>query len=69
MKEPTRPLWPVFLVTSLGAFLVSLDLSIVNVAFPALTRAFPEASRADLSWIVTALVKWILPPMSISLTE
>jgi len=58
MKESTasdaRPLWPVFLVTSLGAFLVSLDLSIVNVAFPALMGAFPDASRADLSWIVTA---------------
>lgn len=53
--DPPRPrLWPVFLVTSLGAFLVSLDLSIVNVAFPALARAFPSASRADLSWVVTA---------------
>jgi EmrB/QacA subfamily drug resistance transporter len=55
MKELTTPkLWPVFLVTSLGAFLVSLDLSIVNVAFPALMRAFPETSRAALSWVVTA---------------
>lgn len=56
MKEPTSPpkLWPVFLVTSLGAFLVSLDLSIVNVAFPALMQAFPDASRANLSWVVTA---------------
>jgi EmrB/QacA subfamily drug resistance transporter len=55
MKEPTPPkLWPVFLVTSLGAFLVSLDLSIVNVAFPALMQAFPDTSRAQLSWVVTA---------------
>lgn len=55
MKEPTAAkLWPVFLVTSLGAFLVSLDLSIVNVAFPALMQAFPETSRAALSWVVTA---------------
>jgi EmrB/QacA subfamily drug resistance transporter len=56
MKEPTPTpkLWPVFLVTSLGAFLVSLDLSIVNVAFPALMHAFPETSRAALSWVVTA---------------
>lgn len=56
MKEltPTPKLWPVFLVTSLGAFLVSLDLSIVNVAFPALMHAFPDASRATLSWVVTA---------------
>src|ERR1700712_2073055 len=59
MKElsapaPTPKLWPVFLVTSLGAFLVSLDLSIVNVAFPALMHAFPDANRAALSWVVTA---------------
>src|ERR1700712_1004709 len=46
--------WQVFVVTSLGAFLVSLDLSIVNVAFPAMARAFPAASRADLAWVVTA---------------
>jgi EmrB/QacA subfamily drug resistance transporter len=57
MKELTvaaPKLWPVFLVTSMGAFLVSLDLSIVNVAFPALMHAFPETSRAALSWVVTA---------------
>ena len=47
-------LWQVFAVTSLGAFVVSLDLSIVNVAFPALARAFPDASRAQLAWVITA---------------
>ena len=31
----------VFIVTALGAFMASLDLSIVNVAFPALERSFP----------------------------
>ena len=30
----------VFAVTALGAFMASLDLSIVNVAFPALQRSF-----------------------------
>lgn len=67
MKELTRPselppspearsipLWQVFAVTSLGAFVVSLDLSIVNVAFPAMAAAFPEASRAQLSWVITS---------------
>jgi EmrB/QacA subfamily drug resistance transporter len=56
LAEPSAParIWPVFVVTSLGSFLVSLDLSIVDVAFPALARAFPEASRADLAWVVTA---------------
>ena len=44
----------VFAVTALGAFMASLDLSIVNVAFPALARSFPSASRADLAWVITA---------------
>jgi EmrB/QacA subfamily drug resistance transporter len=44
----------VFLVTALGAFMASLDLSIVNVAFPALERSFPGDSRATLAWIITA---------------
>ena len=43
----------VFLVTALGAFMASLDLSIVNVAFPALERAFSHDTRAALSWVLT----------------
>jgi len=43
----------IFLVTALGAFMASLDLSIVNVAFPALERSFPADSRATLAWIIT----------------
>jgi EmrB/QacA subfamily drug resistance transporter len=56
MKKLTAApkLWPVFIVTSLGAFVVSLDLSIVNVAFPALSAAFPLATRAELAWVITA---------------
>jgi EmrB/QacA subfamily drug resistance transporter len=46
-------LWQVFVITSLGAFVVSLDLSIVNVAFPALAQTFATATRADLAWVVT----------------
>jgi EmrB/QacA subfamily drug resistance transporter len=48
-----RPLL-VFAVTALGAFMASLDLSIVNVAFPALERSFSHASRPTLAWIITA---------------
>ena len=44
----------VFAVTALGAFMASLDLSIVNVAFPALQRSFPYDSRATLAWVITA---------------
>ncbi|MGC2175075.1 MAG: MFS transporter [Acidimicrobiales bacterium] len=43
----------IFIVTALGAFMGSLDLSIVNVAFPALERAFTHDSRATLSWVLT----------------
>jgi len=44
----------VFLVTSLGAFMGSLDLSIVNVAFPALERSFSGDTTAALAWVITA---------------
>ena len=39
----------IFVVTALGAFMASLDLSIVNVAFPALERSFP-ARLAGPRW-------------------
>ncbi len=42
-----------FLVTALGAFMASLDLSIVNIAFPALERSFPHDPRAALAWVIT----------------
>ena len=57
MTEPTRDAgipWPVFAVTVTGAFMVALDLSIVNVAFPSLTASFPEASPATLSWVLSS---------------
>lgn len=50
----TRHRNAVFVVTALGAFMASLDLSIVNVAFPALAHSFPKASRAELAWVITA---------------
>jgi len=54
VSEQAKLLWQVFVVTSLGAFLVSLDLSIVNVAFPALERTFVQTERSSLAWVVTA---------------
>ncbi len=44
----------VFAVTAAGAFMASLDLSIVNVAFPALARSFRGVPRAELAWVITA---------------
>ena len=43
----------IFVVTALGAFMASLDLSIVNVAFPALEHSFAHDSRATLAWVIT----------------
>ena len=49
-----RPATTIFAVTALGAFMASLDLSIVNVAFPALERGFPHDPRASLAWVLTS---------------
>lgn len=44
----------VLTVTSLAAFLVFLDVTIVNIAFPDVRETWPETSLADLSWVFTA---------------
>ena len=46
--------WLVLLVTSVGVFMVFLDGTIVNIAFPAIRRSFPGASLATLSWVLNA---------------
>jgi EmrB/QacA subfamily drug resistance transporter len=48
-----RSPWITFTVCSLALFLTTLDLSIVNVAFPDILADF-DISRADASWIVTS---------------
>jgi len=52
--QATRARTLIFFVTSLGAFMGSLDLSIVNVAFPALQRSFSGDTTAALAWVITA---------------
>jgi EmrB/QacA subfamily drug resistance transporter len=42
----------VLVVLSVAAFMASLDMFIVNVAFPAIARDFAGASLADLSWVL-----------------
>ncbi|MFN8202400.1 MAG: DHA2 family efflux MFS transporter permease subunit [Solirubrobacteraceae bacterium] len=39
-------------MTSIGLFMASLDLFIVNLAFPDLARSFGGASLQDLSWVL-----------------
>ncbi len=44
----------VLAVCSLATFLAFLDVTIVNIAFPAITRSFDSTSLADLSWVFGA---------------
>lgn len=44
----------VFLSTALGAFLVTANVSTMNVAFPDLERTFDETSRSALTWVLNA---------------
>jgi EmrB/QacA subfamily drug resistance transporter len=46
--------WKVLLVTAVAVFMSFLDVTIVNIAFPGIEAAFPDASRAGLSWILNA---------------
>ncbi|MFD2764820.1 MFS transporter [Micromonospora eburnea] len=46
--------WKVLLVTSVAVMMALLDVTIVNVAMPALGTAFPDSSLNDLSWVLNA---------------
>ena len=53
MKQLDRR-WKVLLVTGVAVFMAFLDVTIVNVAFPSIRLAFPDASLAELSWVLNA---------------
>jgi EmrB/QacA subfamily drug resistance transporter len=46
--------WQVLTVVSVAVFMVSLDLFIVNIAFPDIQRAFHHSSVATVSWVLNA---------------
>src|SRR5919204_4475380 len=46
--------WKVLLITSVGLFMASLDLFIVNLAFPSIARDLGNASISSLSWVLNA---------------
>lgn len=50
MAVPRRGV--VLAITGLPVFLVSLNLLVMAVAFPALQASFPHASRGELSWVL-----------------
>jgi EmrB/QacA subfamily drug resistance transporter len=45
--------WRVALIVCVGVFMSSLDLFIVNIAFPAIARHFGGVSLGSLSWILS----------------
>jgi EmrB/QacA subfamily drug resistance transporter len=48
-----RP-WQVLAIVSAGVFMASLDVTIVNIAFPDIAADFAGTSLASLSWILNA---------------
>src|ERR671928_2004393 len=46
--------WKVLIVVSTAVFMASLDLFIVNIAFPDIERDFGGTSLSSLSWILNA---------------
>jgi len=44
----------ILLIASLAAFMAFLDATIVNIAFPALQRAFPGEPSSSISWVLNA---------------
>src|SRR3954447_14166889 len=50
----TKPKWLVLTVVCVGLFMASLDLFIVNIAFPDLQRDFGGTSLSSLSWVLNA---------------
>jgi len=51
--EVPRRAWVVLLLACMAGFAGALDLSVAFVAFPAIEDAFPDASTALLSWVLT----------------
>jgi len=45
--------WRVSLIVCVGVFMSSLDLFIVNIAFPAIAKQFGAVSLGSLSWILS----------------
>jgi EmrB/QacA subfamily drug resistance transporter len=52
-KVPRRA-WQVLAISATGVFVVFLDATVVNIAFPALSADFADVTRAGLSWVLNA---------------
>ncbi|HJM20749.1 MAG TPA: MFS transporter [Acidimicrobiales bacterium] len=50
----SRVRWRLFLSTALGSYLVTANISTMNVAFPGLEASFAEATRGTLTWVLNS---------------
>jgi EmrB/QacA subfamily drug resistance transporter len=50
----TNRAWATLFITSVSMFLVSMDVTIVSVALPEITKDFSDTATATLSWVFTA---------------
>src|SRR6476659_1399257 len=46
--------WKVLAVSAAAVYVVFLDATIVNIAFPAISESFPTVTRNGLSWVLNA---------------
>ena len=46
--------WKVLAVSAAAVYVVFLDATIVNIAFPAISRDFSDVTRSGLSWVLNA---------------
>ena len=53
MSDKIKNHWWILIILALAQFMVVLDTSVVNVALPAIQRAF-HMPQANLQWLVTA---------------
>ena len=54
LAKVPRKSWLTLVVTSIAAFMIALEITIISLALPNLRQGFPEASETKLSWIVNA---------------
>ena len=53
-EAPEVSPWKVLLYTCAAVFIVTLDATILFVAFPAIRASYPQVSPASLSWILNS---------------
>src|SRR5690348_12746862 len=50
----SRHAWAVLAVSAAAVYVVFLDATIVNIAFPAISADFSDVTRSGLSWVLNA---------------